>query len=82
MVLITIEAAKKKVPRAPELPYSISFPDAGKVTIEDVKSCCVKFPKVRPYAPIPILFLQYIHVVLFVFTSNGKGANFIITMSS
>ena len=48
MVLITIEPAKKKVARAPDLPYSISFPDAKAVTIEDVKKLLsVKFPKVR-----------------------------------
>lgn len=47
MVLISIEAAGKKVKGAPGLPYSISFPDPSTTTIEDVKKLlAVKFPKV------------------------------------
>jgi len=49
MVAITIEATKKKLALAPELPYTVAFPDPNTATIEDVKKLLsVKFPKVRP----------------------------------
>lgn len=46
MVTVTIEAASKKLRLAPDLPYTVSFPDPDAATIEDVKKLLrVKFPK-------------------------------------
>ncbi|KAG8827333.1 3-oxo-5a-steroid 4- dehydrogenase [Serendipita sp. 399] len=46
MVTITIESSKKKISRAPDLPYNVVFPDPNLATIADVKKLLsVKYPK-------------------------------------
>jgi hypothetical protein len=47
MVSINIVSSGKKLARAPDLPYTVAFPDPEKATIADVKSLLsVKFPRV------------------------------------
>jgi hypothetical protein len=56
MVSITIESSKKKLSRAPDLPYTLAFPDPNVTTIKDVKQLLsVKYPKVLVFlSPLDI----------------------------